>query len=487
MEKLFYGNQEGFIGVATKEEVDALNKALTAGYGYSGVPSSFAGGTPLMVESLEASLKSTTWQMRNLVFWPTIPVDKAYNTVEQYSRITSYGGNGSPYFTEGGSPREEDSIYNREIQKIVYLGTRRRVSHAMMLVRVAFGDAVAREINNGNMWLLQNIERELYWGNAFYSSAGVMDGTPSAIPTDSLALMGMDQQIRQGDTDAKVQAVAFSGFGGAESVIRSLDDSLLSEDEMEEGAVSILNNFGVPTELHLDPLGLSQFSRQFFSKERIPNMGVADGRAGFVLREFVSSAGVFALKPNVFLRPKETSFLSPSSSLAPTTPVAPVLAGLGGVDVGTGFEVGATYLYRIAAFNEHGESIASPASAVITIAVAGESVTLTLTNVVGAKAFAIYRSESAGTVERFIGNVKVAPGVSTAFVDLNAKLPGRASAYLLFMDPESLVFKQLAPLSKINLATVAAAFEWLQVLYGTLIVFTPRKHFIYDNIGRSTV
>ena len=46
-----------------------------------------------------------------------------------------------------------------------------------------------------------------------------------------------------------------------------------------------------------------------------------------------------------------------------------------------------------------------------------------------------------------------------------------------------MTFKQLAPMTKINLATVAASFEWLQVLYGTLIVYTPRKHFIYENIG----
>ena len=216
---VYYGNSEGFAGVATREEVDALNKALSAGYGYSGTPTSFAGGTPLMVESLEASLKSTTWQMKNLVLWPSMPVDKAYNTIEQYSRVTSYGGNGSPYFNEGGSPREEDSQYNRETQRVVYFGTRRRVTHAMMLVRVAFGDAVAREINNGNMWMLQNIERELYFGNAWFSNAGAFDGNPSSIHADTLALNGLDQQIRQGDTDAKVQAVAFDGFGGADSVV----------------------------------------------------------------------------------------------------------------------------------------------------------------------------------------------------------------------------------------------------------------------------
>ena len=481
MEHVFYGNNEGFIGVASREEVDALNKALTAGYGYSGAPSSFAGGTPLMVESLEASLKSTTWQMKNLVLWPSLPVDKAYNTVEQYSRVTAYGGNGGPYFNEGGSPREEDSIYNRETQKIVYIGTRRRVSHPMMLVRVAFGDAVAREINNGNMWLLQNIERELYFGNGMFSNSGAFDGSVAAIPSDSLALNGLDQQIRSGDTDSKVQAVAFDGFGGAGSVVRDLADALLSEDEMEEGAVSILNNFGTPVEAHLDPMSLSRFSRQFFPKERIPNMGVADGRAGFVLREFVSSAGVFGLKPNVFMRPKSESKVRPDGKDVPATPAIPVLASQAGTD--TNFVTGVVYQYKAAAINEQGESLAGPPLAVT--AVNTQHNILTIAAVTGAKAFAIYRSDgncAVGT-EKFIGYVKAGIAGSATFQDNNKRLPGRPEAFLLYMDPEALVFKQLCPLAKINLATVAAAFEWLQVLYGCLIVFTPRKHFIWENMG----
>jgi hypothetical protein len=480
MEQAFYGNQEGSFGIATREEVDLLNKALAPGYGYGGAPSAFAGMAPLMVESLEASLKSTTWQMRNLVLWPSIPVDKAFNTVEEYARVTAYGGNGSPYFVDGGSPREEDANYNRETQNIRYFGTRRRVSHAAMLVKVAFGDAVAREINNGNMWLLQNIERELYLGNAFYSNAGAFDGNPGAIPQATLAINGLDQQIRQGDTDSKVQAIAFDGFGGALSVVRDQADQILSEEDMEEGAVSILNNFGVPVALHVDPKTLSDFSRSFYPKERVNQMGVSEGRAGFVLKSFVSSAGEFALAPNVFLRPKAESKGSADNSLVPATPAAPTAAAAGAA---TGSLVAGTYLYAIAAVNEHGESLMG--ATVSQAAAALDKITLTITNVSGARSYAAYRTEPGGTSLKFIGYVAAAAGTSTSFVDTGAKLPGRAQAFMLYLDPEALTFKQLAPLSKINLATVSASFEWLQVLYGTLIVFTPRKHFIYQNIGKN--
>lgn len=488
MDHVFYGqNGEHLQGVATQEEIEALNKALTVGYGYSGEPQQLTGGAALTVESLDASLKSTTWQMRNLVLWPSLPMDRAFNTVEQYTRITSYGSNGSPYFTEGGSPREEDSRYNREIQKVVYLGTRRRVSHPMMLVKTNYGDAVAREINAGNMWLLQNIERELYKGNGDFSNAGNFDGNAGAIPNSSLALNGLSQQIRSGDTDSKAQAVAFSGYSGSESVVRSLGGSLLTEDEMENGAVSILNNFGVPVECHLDPISLSQFSRQFFSKERINDMGVLNGRAGFVLTSFCSSGGEFVLRPNVFLNPKTSALSTPQNSSCPAQPVAPTTSN-GGSNVSTTFALTETYYYKVAACNEAGEGAASAASAQETITTAGEQINVSIahTGLLNFTHFAVYRTVSAGATgtEQFIGYVAAAAASPTTFVDKNKRLPGSAEAFLLFLDQDAIGFKQLTPLSKINLATVAASFEWLQVLYGCLISYAPRKNFVYENIGR---
>jgi hypothetical protein len=318
-----------------------------------------------------------------------------------------------------------------------------------------------------------------------FSNNGLFDGSTGAIPRDTLAMSGLDQQIRNGDTDYKSQAVAFSGFGGASSVIRNQGDAILTEEDMEEGAVSILTSFGVPTELHLEPMALSKLSRTFFIKERIHPMGVVNGQAGFVLRDFISSAGTFALRPNVFLRPKSEYYLLPSSRLSPAQPALPVITN-GGVNIGSGFVAGQTYFYKVGAINDQGESIASPSSLVGTVAITGESLIATFANVVGAKYYAIYRTDSGGAIgtERFIGYISAALGVNTVFIDLNRKLPGRSSAYLMFLDPESLVFRQLSPLSKINLATVAAAFEWLQVLYGCLIIFTPRKHFVYENVAR---
>ena len=91
-------------GVATPEEIENLQKAITAGYGYAGKPTDLTYGGVIQTESLESTLKSVTYDMKNLKFWPAISIDKAYNLFEQYNRLTSYGSDASPYIGEGGAP-----------------------------------------------------------------------------------------------------------------------------------------------------------------------------------------------------------------------------------------------------------------------------------------------------------------------------------------------------------------------------------------------
>ena len=71
---------EGY-GTASVKEVEELNKALEAGAGYAGAPTALTGGGALQVESLDASLKSVTYEMKNIKLWPMMAKDQAYNTI----------------------------------------------------------------------------------------------------------------------------------------------------------------------------------------------------------------------------------------------------------------------------------------------------------------------------------------------------------------------------------------------------------------------
>ena len=66
-------------GIVSPDEIEALNKAITAGYGGAGKLTDLTYGGVLQAESLESTLKSITFDMKNLKMWPAISVDKAYN------------------------------------------------------------------------------------------------------------------------------------------------------------------------------------------------------------------------------------------------------------------------------------------------------------------------------------------------------------------------------------------------------------------------
>jgi hypothetical protein len=229
----------------------------------------------------------------------------------------------------------------------------------------------------------------------------------------------------------------------------------------------------------------SDLARQFYPKERVNPIGVANGKAGFVLQQFISSAGAFDLVSDVFLRPKRG--VSPVSG-APAAPAAPTEAVNAAPQANSKFAASdaGDYYYRASAINKAGESAQSPSSTVSTVA-AGDSVTVTVPATAGAIAYAVYRSvKGADSGHEFIGLVApAAVGGAATLTDLNQKLPGLAQAYLMTNEAEVVRFKQLAPLMKMDLAIIATAYRWMQLLYGTPIVYAPRKNFILENIGRA--
>jgi len=63
-------------------------------------------------------------------------------------------------------------------------------------------------------------------------------------------------------------------------------------------------------------------------------------------------------------------------------------------------------------------------------------------------------------------------------------MPGTRVAFLGEMNSEILHFRQLSPLMKIDLAQIDTSYRWALVLYGVLVLTTPRKWVKFKNIGR---
>lgn len=467
-------------GLVSAADIEALNKAISAGYGGAGKPTDLVYGGVLQAESLEATLKSVTFDMKNLKMWPAISVDKAYNLFEQYNRLISYGSDSAPYIGEGGAPQEEDSTYVRDGQKIVFFGTRRRVSHQMTLVRTTVGDIVAQQAKEGTMHLLKNVERELYWGHAHYmnQTSGAMSGSDADLPSSSIAMSGLLKQLLKGDSDANMRSGDFEGYGAASSIAQDLAGNVMTQDDVERLAVIALENFGSPSELHIEPAALSAFVKQFYPQFRSAP-GLASQTVGYDVSKIQTTAGAIDLKPNLFLRPRAGVRAQAVNTLAPAATFT-----ASGANAGTGGKLAAgVYQLKVTAVNDAGES-APVASGAVTVG-AGENIDVTIGSVpAGVKTWKVYISAPGGAAgtEKFAGNwANTGAGVYRLRGDKQA---GLGEAFLLDMSAECMKFKQLAPLSKINFAIVMTALEFAIVLYGALFVYTPRFNCLFTNVGK---
>ena len=143
------------------------------------------------------------------------------------------------------------------------------------------------------------------------------------------------------------------------------------------------------------------------------------------------------------------------------------------------------YYYRVTAFNRYGESAAANVSGAVSM-VAGDGVTITITKGGGdaTTGYNVYRTKKgeAQGLAQFLCAL-AATGATNTFQDLNFYLPGCSRGYMLQENLQALSFRQLAPMMKIPLATVAASIRWMQLLYGTPIVYSTRRAVVLLNVG----
>lgn len=474
--KQFEEHGSGF-GQTSLQAVQEINKALTAGTVAD--HTAMTGGGALRVESLDSTLKIVSFMMKNIVFYNDIPKSKAYNTVEEYNLLSKYGGNGGFFIPEGGLPRTEDSNYQRKVQYVKFMGTVREITHPMLLVRPAHGNVVALETKNGAMWMLQNIERALFNGNANIISQ---------------AFNGLNQQLLAGYSDP---TTAGDGKPDVSSEhVLDLRGKPLTEGLFSEASRVLLDNYMYPTHCYLNHVNHRDYNVQFFSKGRygLP-VGGEDMTTGFDSRKVKTAGGTIQLRPNVFLRIDQTSPTAADNASAPTAPASATVT-VQAVSTSRGFTAAeyGTYAYEVTAFSRNGESAATAGNASAVVAASGSaevSVVIARGAVAGndlTQGYRVYRTrlEDGATGKKYLVAEIASAGASTTFLDGNENLPGLGTAYVGQLDETVMTLRELSPMLKFPLATIASSIRWMQLYYNTPIVFRPRGWVIIKNIGRLT-
>lgn len=460
-----YDGIEGF-GSASAEEMMNLNKALRSGQERNAPGTVVPGdGFTLKPESLDRTLKNVTFRMEHIAFWKFLDKTPAYNTVEEYSRLREYGNGVAAFIEEGELPAEDDATYSREFNIVKYMGTTRRITHVMQTVRIHIGSAVAQETVNGTMWLLRQVEKALFYADSNLVPAE-FDGLFPQLARDCPNIVDMRGKP-------------------------------LNQDVIEEAAhvIRAAPNYGIPTDLWMADGVYSDLARLFYPTQRseIPTpSGSGDGYVGFAVKGMRTQAGPIRFQPDVFIEPGRAPIAGGVGDVA-KRPGAPTL-GVGAAGAPGGGEVSlfaaadaGDYRYRVVAKNRYGLSapVDVNGGAAITVA-AGQKVSFTITDGSPlASCYVIYRTKANGAIGEAVEMVTIKrTGAVTSFGDLNADLPGTTKAALLQGNRENMLVKQLAPFTRIPLATVDTSMRWAQVLYLALTIHSPNKNVLFKNVGR---
>jgi hypothetical protein len=443
-------------GESDGADLDALRKALSIGTTDPPV-----GADALRVESLDATLKVLTYLMANLKLWQAIPKSGASSTIEEYNQLVAYGSDGGGFVDGGELPEEEDTTYARASQKVKYVGTTRSVTHPSTLIRTLPANIIAQETEAGALWLMKKIDQALF------------DGDEDAIP---ISWNGLTKQIVDGG-----------------SVVIDAAGAALTKNDIENAAQQSIDNFGAPSQMFANPRVFTDFSKLYYTTERWAQPGSSGGRVGTPVTGFNTLSGEIGFNADVFAKRGAAPPTAATSSKAPNAPTLAI--GGPGATTGSAFVVAdaGNYRWQVTAVNRYGESLPCTISA-STAVVAGDGIILTITDTGGtngATAYKLYRTQVGGTstfyTHKIIARLKAA-GVYTSptlFTDINEFRSRMFNVLLLDTSPQVLTFRQLAPLLRMPLAMISPAIRWMQLLYGTPIVFAPKKCVLIRNVAQA--
>jgi hypothetical protein len=237
---------------------------------------------------------------------------------------------------------------------------------------------------------------------------------------------------------------------------------------------------------------MAQFSQEFFPKERVI-MPTAQGyQAGVIVNKFMTHGGEVDFNPDIFLSKTRALQNNASSFKAPAVGTLTYSAAtdLTGTDGDWAKQGAGTYMFKATFNNSFGESV--PTDAVTVTLGSGDlakHVKLTITNPASTsfpvEYIRLYRTEKDGSkyyeVAKFGVTNQNSEGVTT-FEDKGVTIANTYTAFMGEMSPDILGFKQLAPMMKMDLATLGPVIRWMILMYGVPVLYAPRKWLRFTNI-----
>jgi hypothetical protein len=481
-----YSFQDGF---GTQADNAELLKAMQAGQ-VTGRDTSDLSLTqePLKAESLETSLKLLSFRMQDIKLWNAIPKMPAYNTVEEFLQLESYGSDRGGFYDEGALSDVEDSSYIRRSELVKYIQVTGEVTYQAQIVK-SYVPAMQQEIKNKMMWVLRKADTAITKGNS------------AVIPQEWNGLYAQHASVGSGDGKSYA---SLEDYTVGNSAVIDLRGRSLTQEDIENGAVNVDDNFGTATDVFGPPSVISDLGKSYYEKQRILLGAGGSVNGGSPLQAMSTSLGQIGLGHDKFMKRNRPRKLTDAASggSAPAAPSTGLSADLtAAADGQSKFVAGdaGTVYYAVSSMNSKGESALALLDATAVTLTAGRSVELDWNSVGAATGYTIYRTKVTASVAPSADGILFYPlfeisqaeqtagydgGAATIVRDRNRFLPDTEQAFITQKDDEVFSFKQLAPLSKLDLAILAMSRRFIVFLFGTPNLYANKKMVRYINIGK---
>lgn len=479
---------DGFAGTGGNDVEDLL-KSMQAGQ-ITGRDTTDLALTvePLKAESLEKTLKVLEFRAKDIRLLNALPKMTAYNTVEEFLQLKSYGTERGGFYGEGELSDVEDSTYVRRSEFVKYIQVTGEVTMQAQMVKTNFVDVYRKEIENKTMWIMRK------------ANTALTKADSEIIPQEFNSLYKQHANIGTGSGDflyASLEEYFTS------SVVVDLRGESLKQSHIEDGAVIVDNGFGNPTDLFAPNTVVSSYMQDYFQDQRIIlSAGGQQVKPGTVVPAVGTSINPdIKLSSDKFMKadPARLTTSPATSAKSPATPISSAIAVT--VDSLSKLQTGenGTAYYAVSAVNRYGESPLCLVTGAAVTLVVGSSVDLTFTDGAGANAttgYKIYRTKitSSGTPvgQQFYHLFSVSTAQLTAGYDGGAAgkirdrhrfLPAMESAFLLEMSEDVVSFKQLAPISKLDLAVISMSRRFIAFNFCTPHIYAPKKMVRFINVN----
>lgn len=541
-------SRQQFGGDAIVEEIrKALNTGV---YTQMAGTSTYGGGAEgqagaLRLENLDNTMTSVLATAEHLKVFRFLHKEPSKQPYYQWNRRESYGSTRGFFgFAEGGLPTGGTGQWTRNGAYIKFLGTKGGVTHPAVLTNILGGmsmDPVAEDQLGRTMDFMQRVERAIMFGDD-----DILDSTGGETNYDgllkSLTVARSRNIIDMGGKPLTMDKIADVATRlVTEGKLLSFNDVTLF---MSPQNIEDLGKLRYST-IYNQSTGVISGPGTTVDRADLTTSARQNLIAGMSIVGQATAFGVIPFEWSIFTEPVESG--KPLNLLGNVADSGVTIAAPTDVTVSGGaavtstnssktsnFPAGGYYFYAVSSVTDAGETVAkvfgiesgasgSPstwATAPISITTNQECV-LTWTKVTGATAYRIYRlkvpstatvsstanntsqsvhqtavqtawgTDSSWRLVGYVANPKASAPVT--FTDRNGTselhnnfMPDTNIAPLLCRNPADLCVAQMSPLLKMPLAPVKTTFEYLLLLYHTLVLKSPERQFIFKNVGALT-